>query len=140
MNRRNLLQGMGAAAMFAGLSGLEAQDKSSGAVFELRVYHCYDGKLPGLLKRFREHTMALFERHGITNVAYWTPVDDGPLKDKTLFYIIKYPSREEAKIRWKAFSTDPEWVKVSAESQVDGKLVEHADSTFLELTDFSPKV
>ena len=130
---------MGAAAMFAGLSGLGAQEKSGG-IFELRVYHCFDGKLPGLLKRFREHTMALFERHGITNVAYWTPVDDGELKGKTLFYVIKYPSREEATIRWKAFANDPEWKAVSAASEADGKLVEHVDSTFLEMTDFSPKV
>lgn len=130
---------MGAAAMFAGLSGIEAQEKSGG-IFELRVYHCFEGKLPNLLKRFREHTMALFERHGITNVAYWTPVDDGPLKGKTLFYVIKYPSREEATKRWAAFAADPEWVKVAADSQVDGKIVEKVDSTFLEMTDFSPKV
>ena len=125
--------------MLAGLSGAQAQQAGSG-VYELRVYHCFEGKLPLLLKRFREHTMALFERHGITNVGYWTPVDDGELKGKTLFYIIKYPSREEAKLRWKAFATDPEWRAVAAASEVDGKLVEKVDSTFLELTDFSPKV
>jgi hypothetical protein len=134
-----MLQGMAAMAAAMGLEG-QAQSAGSGAVFELRVYHCYEGKLPGLLKRFREHTMALFERHGITNVGYWTPVDDGPLKDRTLFYMIKYPSREEAKVRWKAFATDPEWKVVSAASEVDGKLVEKVDCTFLVLTDFSPKL
>lgn len=139
MKRRDLLQGMGAAAMFAGLSGASAQQKSGG-IFELRVYHCFEGKLPNLLKRFREHTMALFERHGITNVAYWTPVDDGPLKGNTLFYVIKYPSREEAKTRWAAFANDPEWKAVAAASEIDGKIVEKVDSTFMEMTDFSPKV
>jgi len=139
MKRRDLLQGMGAAAMLAGLSGAGAQEKGSG-IFELRVYHCFEGKLPNLLKRFREHTMALFERHGITNVAYWTPVDEGPLKGNTLFYIVKYPSREEATKRWKSFASDPEWIKVAVASEVDGKIVEKVDSTFLELTDFSPKV
>ncbi len=119
-------------------SSLEAQSGSSTPVFELRVYHVNEGKLPALLARFRDHTAALFTRHGITNVGYWLPTDDGPLKDRTLFYMLKYPSREEATIRWKAFQTDPEWIKVRAESEVNGKLVDHVESTFLEYTDFSP--
>jgi hypothetical protein len=41
---------------------------------------------------------------------------------------------------WKAFQNDPEWVRVKAESEKDGPIVEKVDSTFLELTDFSPKV
>ena len=67
--------------------------QSSTTVYELRVYHTYEGKLDDLLRRFREHTMALFEKHGIKNIAYWVPTDD-PLKGKTLFYIISHPSRE----------------------------------------------
>jgi hypothetical protein len=61
--------------------------QSSSTVYELRVYHTYEGKLDDLLRRFRDHTMQLFEKHGIKNVAYWTPTDD-PLKGKTLVYII----------------------------------------------------
>jgi NIPSNAP len=118
------------------LPPLEAQTGSP--VFELRVYHVNEGKLPALLARFRDHTAALFTRHGITNIAYWLPTDDGPLKDRTLFYILKYPSREEATTRWKAFQTDPEWIKVRDASEVNGKLVDHVESTFLALTDFSP--
>jgi hypothetical protein len=120
---------------------VEAQTPAtSSTVFELRVYHCNEGKLPDLLARFRDHTVALFTRHGISSVAYWTPVDDGPLKDQTLFYMLKYPSREEATTRWKAFQTDPEWVKVREASEANGKLVAKVDSTFLQLTDFSPKL
>jgi hypothetical protein len=124
---------------------LQAQAQTSVAdtastVFELRIYHCNEGKLPALLSRFRDHTVGIFNRHGIASVGYWTPTDEGPLKDRTLFYILKYPSREEATTRWKAFQADPEWVKVRTASEVDGKLVEHVDSTFLALTDFSPKV
>ena len=137
-----MLQGMGAVAVAMGLGGSQgaAAEAAEGVVFELRVYHANDGKLDALLKRFREHTVAIFARHGITSVAYWTPVDDGPLKGRTLFYVLKYPSREEAKVRWKAFQTDPEWIKVRAASEVDGKLVDHVESTFLGLTDFSPKI
>jgi hypothetical protein len=140
MNRRSLLQGMAAmAAAMTTTVGAEAQTTDS-TVFELRVYHTLEGKLPALLARFRDHTTALFTRHGITNVAYWTPVDDGPLKDRTLFYVLKYPSREEAKTRWAAFQADPDWVAARAASEANGKLIEKVESTFLQLTDFSPKL
>ena len=64
-------------------------------MYELRVYHANEGKLDDLLKRFREHTTRIFEKHGMKNVAYWTPLDD-PLKGKTLIYILAHPSREAA--------------------------------------------
>lgn len=111
----------------------------STAVYELRVYHTYDGKLDDLLTRFREHTTKLFEKHGIKNVAYWTPTDD-PLKGKTLFYVLAHQSREAATANWKAFVDDPEWLSVKEKSEANGKLVEKIESTFLTLTDFSPSV
>ena len=107
-------------------------------VFELREYHASEGKLDDLLARFRNHTITIFKRHGMESVAYWTPTDD-PLKGKTLFYILKHPSREAATANWAAFHDDPEWKSVSAASEVNGKLVEKVESTFLKLTDFSPK-
>jgi len=64
-------------------------------VYELRIYHTFEGKLDDLLARFRDHTMKLFEKHGMKNVAYWTPTDD-PLKGKTLVYILAHPA---AKLR-----------------------------------------
>jgi hypothetical protein len=106
-------------------------------VYELRVYHANEGKLDDLLKRFREHTTKIFEKHGMKNVAYWTPLDD-PLKGKTLIYILAHSSREAAVRNWKSFSDDPEWQKVRDASEVNGKLVEKVDSTFMMLTDFSP--
>lgn len=108
-------------------------------VFELRVYHTYDGKLDDLLARFRNHTITIFKRHGMESVAYWIPTDD-PLKGKTLFYMLRHPSREAATANWAAFHDDPEWKQVSAASEANGKLVEKVDSTFLQLTDFSPKL
>jgi hypothetical protein len=90
-----------------------------------------------LLTRFREHTIKLFDRHGIKSVAYWTPVEE-PEKSNTLFYILRHPSREEAAANWKSFQDDPEWKSVHEKSEVNGKLVEKVDSTFLVLTDFSP--
>ena len=141
MTRRDVLQGMGAAIMLSAASGLEAQ--SSGAksevVYELRVYHANEGKLDALVARFRDHTDAIFKRHGMISIAYWLPTDE-PLKGRTLIYILKHPSREAAIANWKAFHDDPEWIKVSTASEVNGKLVEKVDSTYMKLTDWSPVV
>ena len=87
MNRREVLQGMGAAMMFSAASGLAAQTAGvdTGVVYELRIYHTYEGKLEPLLKRFREQETKIFERLGMHGVGYWTP-DDEPLKGRTLIY------------------------------------------------------
>jgi hypothetical protein len=106
-------------------------------VYELRTYHCFDGKLDTLKARFRDHTIEIFKRHGIESVAYWTPQDPETSKN-TLVYLISHPSREAAKANWAAFSSDPEWKKVSADSEKDGKIVQKVDSLFLDPTDFSP--
>ncbi len=105
-------------------------------VYELRIYHVIEGKLDDLLRRFRDHTTQLFEKHGMKNVAYWTPTDD-PLKGKTLVYMLEHPSREAATTNWQAFRDDPEWQSVRDKSEANGKLVEKIDSTFLAMTDFS---
>jgi len=145
MKRRTLLQSLPAVTLFPPADWLAAaQEKpatmqSMTTVYELRVYHTFEGKLDDLLRRFREHTVKLFEKHGIRNVAYWTPTDE-PLKGKTLVYILAHPSREAATANWKAFQNDPEWQSVRDKSEANGKLVEKIDSTFLVMTDFSPKL
>jgi len=123
--------------LFAMAKETVAAAQDTKLIYELRVYHCYESKLPDLHRRFREHTMKLFEKHGIKNVAYWTPMDE-PQKSNTLVYIIAHPSREAAAANWKAFSDDPEWQSVREKSEANGKIVEKVDSTFLTLTDFSP--
>lgn len=125
--------------MMAALGKFSAAAEPAGTVFELRIYHTVEGRLPMLLKRFREHTVEIFARHGMTSVAYWTPADE-PLKSKTLYYVLKFPSREAATASWKAFGDDPEWQKVKAASEADGKIVDSIESTFLEMTDFSPQL
>ncbi len=90
------------------------------SVFELRTYTAPDGKLPNLQARFRDHTIRIFNKHGMKNVGYWVP-QDAPTKDNTLIYIISHDSREAAKKSWADFQADPEWKKVAAESQVDGR-------------------
>jgi hypothetical protein len=141
MKRRTLLQTLPAAAILPGVAvavttSASAVDLPPTTVFELRVYHTLEGKLPDLLKRFRDHTTKLFERHGMKNVAYWVPMDE-PAKSNMLIYILAHASREAAAASWKAFQADPEWIEVRTKSEEPGKIVEKVDSTFMTKTDFS---
>jgi hypothetical protein len=106
-------------------------------VFELRTYTAAEGRLDPLLARFRDHTLRIFEKHGMTNIGYWRPQDD-PEHQNTLVYLIAHPSREAADVNWRAFAADPEWQRVAEESQRDGRLIAGLQRTWLDPTDFSP--
>ena len=119
------------------LSVSPARSEEHGRVFELRTYTCNEGKLPDLLARFRNHTMQLFEKHGMTSIGYWVP-QDAPASQNTLIYILAHPSREAAKKNWDAFRNDPEWQKVQKESEANGKIVIKVESVYMDPADFSP--
>jgi hypothetical protein len=106
-------------------------------VFEMRTYTAAPGKFEALKTRFRDHTLRLFEKHGMTNIGYWIPAD-APKSENTLVYILAYPSREAAKKSWAAFQADPDWQKVRTESQKDGAIMTGPpESMFLNPADFS---
>jgi hypothetical protein len=105
-------------------------------VFELRTYTAPPGKLDALKTRFRDHTIRIFNKHDMTSIGYFIP-QDAPLSGNTLIYVLAHPSREDAKKNWAAFQADPEWVKAKTESEKDGKIVEKADSVFMDPADFS---
>lgn len=106
-------------------------------VFELRTYTAAPGKLEELHARFREHTTKFFERHGMTNIGYWTP-QDSPLAANTIIYVLSHESRDAAKKSWAAFSADPQWQRVKAASEANGPIVTKVESIFLDATDYSP--
>jgi len=115
----------------------ESEGKDSDAVFELRIYRTNEGKLANLDARFRDHTIDLFDKHGIESVAYWHPADE-PAAQDTLIYIIRHKSRDAAAASWKAFSADPAWQKVAKESQRDGRFLrERPESVYMKATDYS---
>jgi hypothetical protein len=120
--------------MVASIASLNAAADTP--VYEFRIYYTHPGKMPDLLKRFREHTCALFEKHGMVNVGYWLPVEEKD-QDK-LYYVLKHPSRDAAKAAWKAFGDDPEWKQVRDASEAAGKIVQKVDSTFLAAADYTP--
>jgi len=144
VKRRTLLKSIPAAtllpaSLWAAAKLGDGDPAQSTAVYELRVYHAAPGKLADLESRFRDHTIKIFDRHGLKSVVYWTPLDD-PDKSNTLIYILQHPSREAAAANWKAFQDDPEWKSVHEKSEANGKLVDKIDSTFMALTDFSPQL
>ncbi|MFM8470078.1 MAG: NIPSNAP family protein [Limisphaerales bacterium] len=104
--------------------------------FEMRVYYAPEGKLDALHARFRDHTLKLFEKHGITNLGYFVPVGDNP--ERKLIYFLAYPSLDARNASWKAFMADPDWQKAYKASEVDGKLVAKVESVYLSATDYSP--
>jgi hypothetical protein len=111
---------------------------TGGHVFELRTYTTNEGKLDGLDARFRDHTMKLFAKHGMTNVLYMHPTDANKGAGKTLIYFLAHGSVEAAKKSFDAFRVDPDWIKARDASEVNGKLLMSPPaSVFLTPTDFS---
>jgi NIPSNAP len=111
---------------------------ASGRVFELRTYTASPGKLDALNARFRDHTIALFKKHGMEIVGFWEPLDQEAGAGEKLVYMLAHRSRTAADASWKAFRADPEWVKVKADSEKDGVLTAKIESVFLAGTDYSP--
>jgi hypothetical protein len=116
----------------------EISGASSEIVYELRTYTTHDGRLPALETRFREHTMRLFEKHGIRNVGYWIPED----RPNTLIYLIAHESRDAVTRNWRAFAADPDWQAVARESTREGPILVEGGivSVFMRATDYSPRL
>ncbi len=105
-------------------------------IYELREYTANPGKLPALRARFRDHTLVLFEKHGMTNVGYWTNTIGG--RSDQLVYLLSYPDMAAREKSWAAFQADAEWIRVRAESEQDGVLTHHIVNRLMTPTEFSP--
>lgn len=144
MSMKHALTGAGLCLAFAsgflvrGMTGpvapvLEAQGNH---VWELRTYTAAPGKWENINARFRNHTLRIFAKHGISNVAYLTP-SEGPLKGNTLIYMLRHDSRAAADKFWAAFQADPEWIKAKAESEANGPITSKVERIWLEPVDYS---
>lgn len=136
MTRSNILSFLCGAAAVLGIGAIAGQvhGQAPGHVYELRVYHVNPGKLDAVNARFRDHTDEIFRRHGIKSIGYWLPQDS---KLNEFIYVVDHKSKEDADRNWKAFQTDPEWIKVRDASEANGKLVDHVDSTYMDPTTYS---
>lgn len=125
------------AAVMLGLSTLRgSKPEPTHHVYELRMYHVNEGKMEALKARFGDHTDAIFKRHNMKSIGYWSP-EDAPDSQKLFIYILEHPSRQEGEKNWAAFQADPEWQKVKAESEKNGALVDHIDRYFMDPTSYS---
>ena len=114
-----------------------AHAQGTDRVFELRTYTAQPGKFEAMKARFRNHIIPLFKKHNLTVVGFWTPADT-PASENTLIYVLAHPSREAAKKNWDGFRSDPERVKVWAETEKDGPINLKVDSVYMNPLDFSP--
>ncbi|MCY3566116.1 MAG: NIPSNAP family protein [Gammaproteobacteria bacterium] len=126
----SLVVGLGAGLFIT----ISAQDQK---LYELRIYKSTEGNLGNLNARFRDHTLRIFEKHGMENIGYWTPTSEEE-RDDTLVYIIAHDSQEAADASWGAFIQDPEWAEVAEASNANGQILAGIERKFMVATDYSP--
>jgi hypothetical protein len=122
---------------FAQATATDTDEEDKIRLFEIRTYTTEPGKLDALHARFRDHTTKLFEKHGMTNIGYWTPTDS-PRSQDTLIYVLAHESSAAADKSWQAFRSDPDWLKARGESEAAGPIVKKVESMFVTPTDYSP--
>jgi type II secretory pathway pseudopilin PulG len=129
---------VGVAAWVVMQSAQAQGPKADARVFELRTYTAKEGKLDALKARFRDHTVGLFKKHGMTQIGYWAPTEE-PKSKNTLVYLLAFPTAEAREKSWAAFRADPDWQKALADSEKEngGKLTEKTEFVVLTPTDFS---
>lgn len=117
------------------LPQLKAASSGKEHIYELRTYTCLPGRLPNLVTRFKNHTLKLFEKQGMENIAYYTSVEkEGQSK---LIYLLAHQSEDAAAKSWDGFRKDPEWITARDASEKDGKIVEKVESVYLKPLPFS---
>lgn len=118
-------------------------EAKGGRIFEFRYYTASPGNLGNLNSRFRNHTLELFKKHGITNIAYWVPLKGQKgVEENMLYYFVAHKDLDTAKASWEAFRTDPDWVKArkASEEKAGGSLTakDGVKSIYMKALDFSP--
>ena len=109
---------------FCGLLMTAFGQNKDARYFEMRTYHCNENKRPDLIRRFQDHTLRLFEKHGIKNIGYFIPTDE---KNNSLTFILEYPDQAQRDVRWNNFANDPEWKEAQKKSEANGALVAKVD-------------
>lgn len=104
-------------------------------IHELRIFHCVAGRLPALLQRFEDHTLRLFEKHGIKQIGFWTVAIGDSNND--LFLLLQWESLAERENKFGAFVKDAEWLEVKRKSEEDGPVEASITNMILLPTTFS---
>lgn len=104
-------------------------------IYELRSYHVVPGRMPAMHARFKNHTVALFERHGLRVVGFWEVVVG---TSNVLHYLVQFDDLAHRERAWAAFAADPEWQRVRADSEKDGPIVAQIRNEIWRPTPYSP--
>jgi len=103
---------------------------------EMRVYHCLPGRLPALMKRFRNPVLELLKKHGFKPIGFFTTMIGESQQELT--YLLSWESLAERERCWAAYLADPEWIAARDESEKDGFILDNTSNQILAPTDFSP--
>ena len=104
-------------------------------LYELRVYTALPGRMPDLLARFKDHTVSIWQKHGIIPVGFWTTLIGHFTRE--LPYILAWNFLADREIKWTAFESDQERLHVRDESEKDGPIVVSIRNQILSPTSFS---
>ena len=104
-------------------------------IYEMRIYRTLPGRMPALLSRFQNHTLRLWERHGMRQAGFWTTLIGESSYDLT--YLLAWESLAERETKWAAFQSDPEWIAARADSEKDGPILANISNQILAPTAFS---
>ncbi|HEX9903446.1 MAG TPA: NIPSNAP family protein [Propylenella sp.] len=105
-------------------------------IYEERRYRIAPGKMPNILRRFEDHALRLFQKHGIELVGFWTPAIGPSLNE--VCYLVKFDTVDKMRRAWDAMAADPEWIAIKAETERDGPLVLDIANRILRPAAFSP--
>ena len=101
-------------------------------IHEFRVYDCAPGRRPDLIRRFNDHTLALFDKHAIRYSDFYVGRDD----PNQLIYFLIWDDMAERDAKFPALLADPVWIKARDESERDGPLTGPVAPLFYEPLEF----
>lgn len=90
-------------------------------IYEIREYTTVPGRMPASAARFRDHTLRLFERHGMA-LELISLTEVGEDSNNELVYVLSFESCRELQDRWAAFPADPQWQQAKLASEADGPI------------------
>lgn len=91
-------------------------------IYEIREYTTVPGRMPALVKRFKDDTLPIFARLGM-EVTFMSLTELGDDSSNELVYVMKFDSYDDMATRWATFQADPEWRAARKASEADGPIV-----------------
>jgi hypothetical protein len=99
---------------------------------ELRIYDCAPGRRPALVRRFEDHTLAIFARHGFRPGTFLLSTED----EDRLVYFLDWEDMAERDAGFSRFRADPDWIAARAASERDGPVTLKVTSAFFTPLEF----